>query len=56
MAKNIVDKNSFYTGKELHNLKIANLEKIKVADRQGLLVPIVIYRASHQAKALNCNI
>ena len=56
MPKNIVDKNSFYTGKELHNLKIANLEKIKVADRQGLLVPIVIDRPSHQSKALEGNI
>lgn len=56
MAKNIVDKNTFYTGKELNNLKVANLEKIKIADRQGLLVPIVIDRASHQAKALNGNI
>ena len=35
MAKNIVDKNSLYTGKELHNIKIAKLQKIKVADRQG---------------------
>tara|TARA_B100001029_G_C14911211_1_gene366625 strand:- start:192 stop:719 length:528 start_codon:yes stop_codon:yes gene_type:complete len=54
--KSIVNKESFFTGKELHKLKIANLEKIKVADRQGLLVPIVIDRPHHQAKGLNGNI
>ena len=39
MAKNIVDKNSFYTGKELHNLKVTRLGvSVKDGEPRSLLL------------------
>ena len=47
-------KNRFYTGADLAGMGL-NKEKIKVADRQGLLIGIAIDKPSHQVTSLGGN-
>ena len=55
-----INNNVFYSGKQLLDLTKGtgseiNKEKLKVADRGGILVPIIIDRKEHEAKTLDGN-
>lgn len=52
--KTRIIKNRFYTGADLAAMGL-NKEKIKVADRQGLLIGIAIDKPSHQVTSLGGN-